>query len=470
MKKTTRLTALLLALVLLLGTLSASATETTEGIPVTDLDAASYGRLKSNALTHNLLAEGLCGADNPYCAHVTQIIGEANAEARYVYMTLLEADVANFVLTHYYQNHSAEGVLCTCMGATFDAAYKPGAEVHQEGCPWHADNLVIFTYCNGDGVACGYNEFITMNGFKRHAYFKEHVNKLVDNAVQGDIPRTWYSEFIGDLSMHVAWDEPMPCCTCYDSDSGVYLYDTNYENLGYGSTSHKTDCSWHFSQLPLADQYLVIKDLSAEEQAEYTAKLSQTQYKELMELLGACENPEITAPEWDGKSEEVTLSFTIPGASSYVWEQGLFSYSMEPDANGNYTWIDWTVIEGQNGPTLAMDAAVDTLKYLYRCTAKTEEGTTIATSAEQELVKSEIRQWAAVNEDYVTDEMIVRAVKAGGIEVMVLEGNELIYVKAGGPVATYNPETHELIDSYLGVAVAKYDPETGKMTSLYNAE
>ena len=58
MKKTTRLTALLLAIVLLLGTLSASAMETTDGFPVSELDMDKYATIKEDAYRDPVISEG----------------------------------------------------------------------------------------------------------------------------------------------------------------------------------------------------------------------------------------------------------------------------------------------------------------------------------------------------------------------------------------------------------------------------
>ena len=149
MKKTTRLTALLLALVLLLGTLSASATET--GIPIEDLDLETYSSMLMTA-EEEMQGEALtdpCGTDNAYCQYIVNDMAgmtahEIHAELTELYENQYDEYIA--LMLHYGYYHLDSDLVCICeipMSAPED--YPVGdLTAHKESdCPWRFENLTV---------------------------------------------------------------------------------------------------------------------------------------------------------------------------------------------------------------------------------------------------------------------------------------------------------------------------------------
>ncbi len=152
MKKTTRLTALLIALVLLLANISASATET-GAFPVEDLNFQNYSTMKTNAEDDPWGLFGHCGDDNVYCVFARKLISLPTAQEQYAYMMDLakseEDPVAlEFTMFHYYGNeaHRATNAVCVCSFPAFEPenVYVPGdLSKHNAGCPWKYENLTL---------------------------------------------------------------------------------------------------------------------------------------------------------------------------------------------------------------------------------------------------------------------------------------------------------------------------------------
>lgn len=84
------------------------------------------------------------------------------------------------------------------------------------------------------------------------------------------------------------------------------------------------------------------------------------------------------------------------------------------------------------------------------------------TIAQAEL-SEEIQQW--IDETHPTNEMIARALRASSLDALFLEGTELVHVRTGKSIATYDPETGALTDNELGIVVGYIDPITGSLTS-----
>jgi len=76
----------------------------------------------------------------------------------------------------------------------------------------------------------------------------------------------------------------------------------------------------------------------------------------------------------------------------------------------------------------------------------------------EEPLSEEILAW--IESDNPTEEMIERAKKASSLDSLMLEGSNLVYVRTGTVIATYNVETGELTDSKLGVVVGVIDTQT----------
>lgn len=310
MKKTTRLTALLLALVLLLGTLSASATETTGGISLYNLTGEMYEELLAEAVSVGLTANQPCGTNNPYCASVTLIGAMATAQERYDYLTGLSGTAAQNVLMHYYEKHAAEETLCLCAYPAFDAEYVPGGINHDEDCPWHFANLPVeeqfdvlilknevertsylATVQDADKVAllnayleyakntytepcdpdtCPYNaqytdiDFFSANIFEVYEYLYEMNTKAIDADFAA---RTEYLNLAAHLrDAHIA--EGRFCqCMQFDMSNREYAYGTlNHSNSDFCGVT--IDCPWRFDRLTTAEQAQVLSQVDESEHAE----------------------------------------------------------------------------------------------------------------------------------------------------------------------------------------------------------
>ena len=159
MKRAGRLTALVLALLMLV---NISASATTTGITLDELDMATYMSLVQSASETEESAgttdvedpwglAGTCGEDNEYCVLVNELCALPTAQARYDFMMNLYSEDAHnatleTVMSHYYfhkTEHNAEGLICECNFPSFAPEYAPGAlnVHHEESCPWHFTNL-----------------------------------------------------------------------------------------------------------------------------------------------------------------------------------------------------------------------------------------------------------------------------------------------------------------------------------------
>ena len=156
MKKTTRLTALLIALVLLLANISASATETSEGIPLEDLDMETYSTMLTSAEDDPLNIGGTCGED--YCLYITETMVKMSAQEIYEYISKLyyeglaegeegeegPSDAYTKLMLHYGIYHQDLKLLCSCGEHPMAApeTFAVGAlSVHEDDCPWKYENL-----------------------------------------------------------------------------------------------------------------------------------------------------------------------------------------------------------------------------------------------------------------------------------------------------------------------------------------
>ena len=149
MKKTTRLTALLIALVLLLANISASATET-GAFPLEDLNFQNYSTMKTNA--EDMLGPDLtapCGPENAYCQYITNTMAQMTATEIHKYlMDLYESDYSEFIalLLHYGYYHQDSKLLCICKVPMLEPELHPVGDLsaHTEpDCPWKYENLTL---------------------------------------------------------------------------------------------------------------------------------------------------------------------------------------------------------------------------------------------------------------------------------------------------------------------------------------
>ena len=102
------------------------------------------------------------------------------------------------------------------------------------------------------------------------------------------------------------------------------------------------------------------------------------------------------------------------------------------------------------------------------------EGCTCACHTAEEVVEeepelpAEIVEWMATTD--VTDDMLERALNASSLESVVIEGSDLIYVRTGEKVGTYNAETGAIKEKSLGLVVAYVDPETNTVRPVVDGD
>ena len=167
------------------------------------------------------------------------------------------------------------------------------------------------------------------------------------------------------------------------------------------------------------------------------------------EGLVPVEEPDASATEamWQVGEAEVSLSYAVDGASGYVWQRRACGSDAE--------WEN--VAEGSD---LLISATIDNMKYEYRCTATLADGSAMTSDAIT-LIDGELIDWILTSEIPVDMDMLARAMSAKSLESMVFEGNELVYVRTGESVATYDPSTNELVDNRFNITVAIVDRENG---------
>ncbi|MBE5773252.1 MAG: hypothetical protein E7337_04885 [Clostridiales bacterium] len=165
MKNLSRLTALLLALMMLFTSMPAFATES-EAIPVDEFEAADYASLLSiaeedaaataDASWGNIFDGMPCAKENVYCQNVLHMLECPNAQKRYEYLNSLYSEYGvdlEFTMLHYYfyhvedQENMTDSVVCTCSFPFEEPEYvipAPGdISKHDESCPWHFANLSL---------------------------------------------------------------------------------------------------------------------------------------------------------------------------------------------------------------------------------------------------------------------------------------------------------------------------------------
>ncbi len=157
--------------------------------------------------------------------------------------------------------------------------------------------------------------------------------------------------------------------------------------------------------------------------------------------------------------ESAQLHIEADHAAGYRWQRG------ERDITGEYTWID---IAGANDASLVIPAAIENMRYAYRCVV-TSEDTTETTSAAATILRKDILEWLRADEE-ITDEMLRRALGAKSLESMVIEDGELIYVRTGRVYATVDTETGDLVDLNSGLVIATVDMSSGKIKPKYDVK
>lgn len=151
-----------------------------------------------------------------------------------------------------------------------------------------------------------------------------------------------------------------------------------------------------------------------------------------------------TPIQWMPDQMEMTLDFQVEHADAYRWER--------------YVEDAWQPIG--EGNLLTVAPSLTSLQASYRCVAEDARGN-VLTSETVTLLADPYLEWMKTCP--VTEEMLVRALNAGGLDVLVLEHNTLIHTRTGQAVARLDNEIGCFVDCATGLAVARLNTETGEL-------
>ncbi len=137
----------------------------------------------------------------------------------------------------------------------------------------------------------------------------------------------------------------------------------------------------------------------------------------------------------------------------YIWQK------RGVDETGAELWED----VGE-GAVLQIPAEAGALLAYYRCVIAFggEETTTEAVRP----VRGDMVEW--LQQDGLTADMICRALNTSTLDAITLENNELIYVRIGEMIASYDPETGIVVDAEMGIPVGRI--VNGKLSPLVSDE
>ena len=361
MKKRTRLTALLLVLVLMLANISASATITTEEYSLAELDMELYSELLENAQGVGLAVNQPCGSDNPYCANITYMAKMATAQERYDYINKLDMNAVRGLLIHYEESHADESILCLCEA---DGVFVPGdIDNHNINCPWHFANLPIseeyafltkipkdqrsvyvntiadeekrqlleaylsyeentFTDpCDPDScdlIAEHGMDFFSENAFTVYNYVKDLYENINDFADQ-----TRYYTLVAHLrDAHIA-DGVYCQCQSFDITIPEHAYGTIFHSES-SVGGQVVECPWRFDKLTTEEQAQIYSNLSDDEKPVYYAELNDSQKAALDNFLNGVGKDNIDVTPADGA---VSVNISVPEG---VFGSGI-TYVMEAE-------------------------------------------------------------------------------------------------------------------------------------------
>lgn len=171
----------------------------------------------------------------------------------------------------------------------------------------------------------------------------------------------------------------------------------------------------------------------------------------LVPVISVSVQPESAA--WRPGTSEIEFTFAVEDAAGYTWQQGV------ADASGETVWTD---IPGATESTVRISADMESLRHSYRCVAVNATGYT-AVSDEVTMLEKTLVDW--MNAAEVSEEMLLRALNAGDLDLLVLEGDRLVYVRTGEVIAHYNRENGYIVDDETGLIVAYID-ETGAIVPV----
>ncbi len=308
MKRTSRLTALVMVLLMLV---NISASATTTGIPLGELDYYDFVAMTADAMDaaedENVLSEP-CSDTNQYCELVTNLVALPTAQERYDYMmglysetdTTLEGTMLHYF--YYKTEHNAEGLVCECAFPSLAPEYQPGAlDVHEESCPWAFANLSVaeqyavvaplvmsartpyIATLNADQAAaletytaqqegtlsypCAekpeYCQFAVYSQYTASELY-DYFNKIYADE-NGEISELYAAMMLHYGEYHL---DSKLICTCGEHPLPLPEY-----QIG-DISKHDAACPWHFANLTVAEQYSVVCMMTADEQQPYLATLS----------------------------------------------------------------------------------------------------------------------------------------------------------------------------------------------------
>ena len=154
---------------------------------------------------------------------------------------------------------------------------------------------------------------------------------------------------------------------------------------------------------------------------------------------------------WTPDMGSITLTYDARNVQGFRWEQGI-------PADDGLTWH--TIGEGS---TLILAPSPETLRCCYRCVACNSQGDSLVSDVVT-LLAEPYFSW--LQEVSVTPDMLHRALNAGGLDLLVLEGKDLIHVRTGQTVARFNADFGYFVDCSTGLIVAYLDPATGKLAPV----
>ena len=88
--------------------------------------------------------------------------------------------------------------------------------------------------------------------------------------------------------------------------------------------------------------------------------------------------------------------------------------------------------------------------------AQDEAGNTVVTDGVT-MLSRELVDW--MHETDVTEDMLARAIRTGSLNLLTIEGDELVYVRTGKAVARIDRETNCIVDDETGLIVAFIDAD-----------
>ncbi len=344
MKRLSRLTALLLAIIMLCTMFASAESGTSGGVSVEDWTLSDYQRAVETASEETAGGDmedpwglvGECGDDNIYCVYARELIALGSAQERYERMMELGSDpedetALEFTMLHYFGigEHNKTGVLCTCNYPAYEPEYVPGdVSLHDAACPWHFANLTaaeqyevvepmeleaqlpcfaVLTLRQAADLAVyadtqeeGYLSFPCSDENEYCVEIRTVLANMTATEIYDYLTALYYegleegeegpsAEYVALMlhygEYHLA-DELV--CTC--GEHPVLVPETEVGDISL----HEETCPWHFANLTAAEQVIIYYGLKAENQKNYFKFLPVEEQYLIIKDLPAEEQAEYT--------------------------------------------------------------------------------------------------------------------------------------------------------------------------------